>query len=131
MTVVRGAALEFELLEGRRSANPLAGEATRSSVRVVELDSPTRRQAHFHPLTEELIYVVTGSGSMWIAGRWHTVTAGDIAIIPAGEPHATVPDEGSVMRLVCFFPHDELSKNTVETDTIVEPSERVRTRREK
>lgn len=116
MTVVRRADLEFADLPGRRSADPLPGESPHTSVRVVELTGGVERTAHRHPLSEEIVYVVSGRGMAWIEGSSTPIAAGDVILIPAGARHATSPDPDSTMRLVCFFPHGDLDSNIEETD---------------
>jgi quercetin dioxygenase-like cupin family protein len=39
-------------------------------------------------------------------------------LIPAGVPHATIATGGE-LRLVCFFPHPDLARNTEELDGII------------
>ncbi len=41
---------------------------------------------------------------------------GDTVLVPAGVAHATIPDAGETMELVCFFPHPNLQDNLLETD---------------
>ncbi len=103
-------------MPGRRTADPLAGLATQSSGRLVELRREADRTAHRHPHSEEVIYVISGTGCVWVDGKRHPVEAGDVVLVPAGAAHATVPDVGQTMRLMCFFPHPDLAANLVETD---------------
>jgi len=65
------------------------------------------------------MYVVTGSGHVWLEGQQLPITAGDIVYIPTGAAHATVPEPGRRVELMCFFPHPDLSSNIVETDIAV------------
>lgn len=116
MTVVDGSGLEFIQLPGRRAADPLDRLVSQSSVRIVTLERTVGRTAHRHPHSEEVFYVETGTGQVWIDGTTHRVRAGDVVFIPAGAAHATVPEEGSAMRLVCFFPHPHLGQNSEDTD---------------
>jgi len=115
MTVVDGGRLRFVDLGGRSSADPLAEVLAASSLRVVELERTNGRTAHRHPHSEEVVYVEVGHGHVWIDGTQHRVRQGDIVHIPLGVPHATVPDVGVEMRLICFFPHPELSGNIEDT----------------
>lgn len=119
MTVVDGSALEFADLPGRRAADPFSAMATESSLRIVELSRSSGRTAHRHPESEEVVYVESGEGEVWIDGDRHAVRAGDVVRVPSGVNHATIPTEGSRMRLVCFFPHPTLSENIEDTDITV------------
>jgi quercetin dioxygenase-like cupin family protein len=116
VTVVAAGDFAFADLPGRRSADPLAGVGAESSVRIVELERTAGRSAHRHPLSEEIVYVVSGEGRVWIDGVWQPVSRGDIVHIAAGAAHATVPKAGSAMRLVCFFPHPDLAENLEPSD---------------
>lgn len=119
MTVASGDGLVFSHLPGRRSADPLPRTDTASSVRLVEMEHTGGRTAHRHPRSEEIVYVASGTGRIWIDGTGHPIGTGDIVHIPAGAAHATIPDPGTTMRLVCFFPHPDLGSNLEETDLAV------------
>ena len=108
--------MEFADLPGRRSADPLAATPAASSVRVVELGRSDRRTAHRHPLSEEIVYVESGEGRVWIDGTLQEVGPGDLIRIPAGAAHATIPAEAGEMRLICYFPHPVLNDNIIDTD---------------
>ena len=123
MTVIKHSDLDFVDLPGRRSADPLAETDSQSSARYVKLEYSSDRTAHFHPLSEELIFVVKGSGHIWLDGQRLDVEAGDIVHVGTGLAHATVPDSGVKMELMCFFPHPNLSENIVNTDIAVVDSE--------
>ena len=116
MTVISHHRLEFADLPGRISADPFEAISASSSVRVVQLERTPGRKAHRHPASEEVIYVVAGSGEVWIDGETEAVAEGDIIHIPPGAAHATIPAADSAMRLVCFFPHPDLSTNLDDTD---------------
>lgn len=122
MIVVRGAELAFQPLPGRRTADPLHGQPTEGvSVRVVLLERVARRNPHRHPHSPEVVYVAEGTGIAWQDGQTRPVGPGDLVYIPAGVPHATLPDPGGRMRLVCFFPHPDLPANTEELTGISLP----------
>ena len=119
MTIVGRADLDFVDLPGRRSANPLASISSEASVRVVELERTEGRTAHRHPHSEEIVYIGSGHGEVWIDGERRPVTEGDVVHIPTGVAHATVPSAGERMRLICFFPHPDLAENIEDTDITV------------
>lgn len=116
MSVVPGDLLEFEELPGRRSADPMQRLDTASSVRIVRAQRVEQRLAHRHPHSEEVIYVLRGSGTVYIDGVFHDVRPRDIVHIPLGATHATIPNVGGEMELICFFPNPDLSENIEETD---------------
>lgn len=114
MPVIPAAALTFAQLSGRRSADPLPGELDAGcAVRVVRIE-PGPRTPHRHPHSVEVAFVAEGSGTAWEGDLPSIVQAGDLLIVPAGVPHATVAHEGGELVLVCFFPHADLSANLEE-----------------
>ncbi len=116
MTVIGGAQVEFTELPGRHSGDPLQNLGAASSLRVSRPERTASRLAHVHPHSEEVIYVKSGSGAVYIEGEFHRIEPGDTVLVPAGAAHATVPDAGSEMELICFFPHPNLQDNIQETD---------------
>ncbi|MPZ87663.1 MAG: cupin domain-containing protein [Nitriliruptorales bacterium] len=113
--VRRAAELVFQELPGRRSADPLAPDPpVAMSVRVVELSPGRDRTPHRHPHSEEAVYVLAGRGRVWAAGGTTSVSAGDLVVVPRATPHATLPDLGVTMRLLCVFPHPDLRENLEE-----------------
>ena len=116
MTVRRPSDVEFLELPGRSSGDPLIGLEAESSLRLARPERTASRRAHVHPHSEEVIYVKAGSGAIYIEGQLHRVHPGDTVHVPAGAAHATIPDEGDAMELVCFFPHPSLRDNLLETD---------------
>ncbi|HEX2152509.1 MAG TPA: cupin domain-containing protein [Acidimicrobiia bacterium] len=119
MTVIGPGELEYRDFPGRRTANPFAvagqGEST---VRQVTIEPVERRSPHVHRRSEEVVFVVSGSGRVWIDGIFHPVGPGSWYRIPAGIAHATLADEP--MSLVCFFPHDDFKNNIEELDLVLE-----------
>jgi mannose-6-phosphate isomerase-like protein (cupin superfamily) len=50
---------------------------------------------HMHPNTNEIQYILEGTGTMWLGDRQVRVQPGDLIVIPKGTPHAgTKPDTG-------------------------------------
>ncbi len=113
MIVSRRAALDFRELPGRLSADPMPALGG-ASVRVVRVRGAAGRAAHRHPLSAELILVVRGRGTVWEDGERAVVAPGDWVLIEPGRPHATLPEEGTDMELVCFFPCPDLERNLEE-----------------
>jgi quercetin dioxygenase-like cupin family protein len=122
MTVVGPGDLQFRDFPGRSTADPfrVAGKGE-STVRQVSMEHVAARGPHRHPKSEEVVYVVAGHGRVWLDGTYHQVGPGSWYRIPAGMPHATLPDPGEQMSLVCFFPHNEFGDNIEELDMLLEP----------
>lgn len=124
--IIERDALRFEARPGRESADPLAGPSTDPlagagsfSVRIVRLSRDARRWAHRHPLSLELLHVTKGRGVLWEGGVERRFVRGDTALVPAGVPHATVPDPGTDMELICFFPYPDLDDNIEELEDMI------------
>ena len=110
----------FRRLPGRESADPFEGiTPSELSMRLVRVGPSDRRSPHRHPHSGEAIYVVGGSGWLWEDGVRQRIEAGDCALVEAGTPHATLPDPGTSLELVCFFPHPNLNANVQELEEIV------------
>jgi quercetin dioxygenase-like cupin family protein len=122
--VVRPDDLVFQDFPGRSTADPfkVAGQGA-STVRQVVIEHVESRSPHRHPHSEEVVYVVSGRGRVWLDGTFHDVGPGTWYRIPTGLPHATVADPGERMSLVCFFPHDEFASNIEELDLLLEEQE--------
>ena len=116
MTVIPGDEVTLVDLPGRRSGDPLRDLPTASSMRLVRVTRSPMRRAHRHPASEEVVYVRRGTGTVYVEGVRTPVGPGTIVHIPAGTAHATIPDAGAEMELVCFFPHPDLTQNLEETD---------------
>jgi mannose-6-phosphate isomerase-like protein (cupin superfamily) len=58
-------------------------------------------QRHHHRETEEIYYIVEGSGEMEINGERAHVTPGDAILIPPGAWHEIRADAGGELRFLC------------------------------
>ena len=56
---------------------------------------------HYHRATEEIYFVIKGSGDMEVDGRAERVRPGDAILIPAGAWHTLVNDGTSELRILC------------------------------
>ncbi|MGH8946666.1 MAG: cupin domain-containing protein [Acidimicrobiia bacterium] len=121
MTVIGPDELRYRDFPGRTTGDPFqeAGKGA-STVRQVTIDYVPSRSPHLHPHSEEIVYVVSGRGRVWLDGVFHDVGPGSWYRIPAQTPHATMADRGERMSLVCFFPHDDFANNIEELDLILE-----------
>jgi quercetin dioxygenase-like cupin family protein len=89
---------------------------------VVHVPSGSGRTPHRHPASAEVIFVARGRGHVWREERRHEVQAGDLVLVPAGLAHATIPEDGTDMDLVCFFPVPSLAGNVEELlDVRIDP----------
>jgi len=61
------------------------------------------RPAHAHPLGEEVIYIIRGSGRVLVAGEVSPVRAGSTVLFPKGAVHMLHNTGNEEMKVVCFF----------------------------
>jgi mannose-6-phosphate isomerase-like protein (cupin superfamily) len=60
---------------------------------------------HLHPLTNEIQYVVEGSGKIWLGDKQIDFKPGDMIIIPKGTPHAgTITTSGKYKAIAIKTP---------------------------
>ena len=61
------------------------------------------RPAHAHPLGEEVIYIIRGTGRVLVAGEVSPVRAGSTVLFPRGAVHMLHNTGTEEMKVVCFF----------------------------
>jgi quercetin dioxygenase-like cupin family protein len=61
------------------------------------------RPAHAHPLGEEVIYIICGTGRVLVAGDVSPVRAGSTVLFPRGAVHMLHNTGTEEMKVVCFF----------------------------
>ena len=60
---------------------------------------------HMHPNTNEIQYILDGTGTIWLGGKEVTVKPGDLVIIPKGTAHGgTKPISGQVKAIAIKTP---------------------------
>ena len=100
-------------LPGRISREYVSGKngSENVSLRLVEIQpmaEKATRSMHFHPNTEECIYVLEGSGITETPSGSYRLSVGDVFVVPPMEKHRTTNTGSSVLKLLCFFPTDEV-----------------------
>jgi mannose-6-phosphate isomerase-like protein (cupin superfamily) len=99
-----------ELLAHRNSA------IVNQSLAEARLPPGKATMPHHHPKTEEIYYILEGTGEMTIADETRSVGPGDAIAIPRGQRH-TIANSGAItLRFLCCcapgYEHD---------DTILDP----------
>ena len=61
-------------------------------------------ERHYHAQTEEIYYVVEGSGEMELDGDRRPVAVGDAVLIPPGARHQVRADDRGMRFLCCCAP---------------------------
>ena len=60
---------------------------------------------HMHPQTDEIQYIIEGSGAMWLGGERKEFKPGTLIIIPKGTAHGgTLVTSGPVKAIAIKFP---------------------------
>ena len=63
--------------------------------------------------------MITGLGRLWEDGVFSNFEQGDCALVEPGVAHATIPDPGTAMELLCFFPVEDVAGATEELEEMV------------
>ncbi len=74
--------------------------------------------AHFHPLTEEIYYILSGQGSMRIGTETSPVGPGDAIAIPPGAEHQITNTGSETLTFLCCcapgYEHDDTVLNDAD-----------------
>jgi quercetin dioxygenase-like cupin family protein len=81
------------------------------SVCVIRVEpGQTVKPAHAHPNGEETIYIIRGTGRVWIDGAMDAVKEGTAVLFPQGSVHMLQNTGNEEMKVICFFaPPSDLS----------------------
>jgi mannose-6-phosphate isomerase-like protein (cupin superfamily) len=75
----------------------------------LEPDQATER--HYHRLSEEIYFVLKGSGDMEVDGEHRRIAVGDAVLIPPGAWHTLHNNGTSELRILCCcappYSHDD------------------------
>ncbi|MDR8394094.1 cupin domain-containing protein [Aliifodinibius sp. S!AR15-10] len=78
--------------------------ADKMSVCVIRVaPGETVRPAHSHPKSEELIYIITGTGKVMIEGEVGEVRPGSAILFEQGKIHMLRNTGDEEMKVICFF----------------------------
>ena len=84
-----------------------AADGTGMSLHITHM---TDGDAHMHELTDELYYIIEGSGHIELDGQVHALTVGTAVYIPAGVSHRGWGDfRAVIVATPPFDPDDEIS----------------------
>lgn len=60
---------------------------------------------HFHAGNDEIQYILSGTGTMWVGDTQRSIKPGDLIVIPKGVNHAgTVPTSGTFKAIAIKIP---------------------------
>ena len=57
---------------------------------------------HLHPNTNELQYILEGTGTIWLGDKEVTVKPGDLVVIPKGTPHGGSKPQGRALKAIAI-----------------------------
>ena len=64
------------------------------------------QKVHSHAANDKIYYILRGEAKVTVGNESRTLTAGEIVLAPAGEPHGVVNDsKGEAVCLVFMAPH--------------------------
>ena len=92
------------LKEGQTLQGEKIFQSPRSSMSLAILkDSVPVVGRHMHSTTDEIVFVVKGTGEMYINGKWVPVKAGDVHVCPRGVVHATRSSAGGELWMIGMY----------------------------
>jgi len=57
---------------------------------------------HLHPNTNEVQYILEGTGTIWLGDKEVTVKPGDLVVIPKGTPHGGTKTNGRAIKSIAI-----------------------------
>jgi len=57
---------------------------------------------HLHPNANEIEFILTGTGTIWLGNKEEVVKLGDLIIIPHGTPHGGTKPNGGAIKLIAI-----------------------------
>ena len=57
---------------------------------------------HMHPNTNEIQYILEGTGTIWLGDKEVTVKPGDLVVIPKGTPHGGTKPVGRTIKAIAI-----------------------------
>jgi mannose-6-phosphate isomerase-like protein (cupin superfamily) len=91
-----GDALSAPAANGMRNKTLVVADGTTISV---QDGNPPK---HMHPNTNEIQYILEGSGTVWLGDKEVPVKAGDLIIIPKGTAHGGSKTQGRPLKAIAI-----------------------------
>ena len=57
---------------------------------------------HMHPNTNEIQYILDGTGTIWLGDKEVRVKPGDLVVIPKGTPHGGTKPDGRTIKAIAI-----------------------------
>jgi oxalate decarboxylase/phosphoglucose isomerase-like protein (cupin superfamily) len=95
------------------------------SAGLVVLEAGEGHERHTHPDSEEVLFFLNGEGVQMIDDEERTVSAGEMAYIPAGIEHSTMNTSWEPLRFLAMYgpPGPEAEIRHSQDSTVVPPGE--------
>lgn len=74
---------------------------------------------HYHPLTEEIYYILEGTGQMHLGDETQTVGPGDAIAIPPGQVHAITNTGTTTLKFLCCCAPGYEHSDTVLVEPVI------------
>ena len=74
------------------------------AMRLFRIDSSGCTPRHAHAWEHE-VYVIGGSGKLWVGGQWTPLGEGSFVLVLPGEEHQFACSENETMEFLCMIPH--------------------------
>lgn len=120
MTVLnRSEADPFTTADGstiREFLNPRNSPLLSQSLAEATLAPGQSTTEHYHPLAEEIYFILAGTGEMRLEGEFRLVRPGDAIAIPSGKRHKITNNGSSELRLLCCCAPAYSHEDTVLTE---------------
>ena len=104
----------FTTLDGSEIRELLAhrnSSIRKQSLAEARLPAGAATTPHFHPRTEEIYYILSGTGRMQIGNESRPVSPGDAIAIPPGMRHQIKNTGSAVLKFLCCcapgYEHDD------------------------
>ena len=104
----------FVTLDGstiRELAGAVSIPTEKQSLAEATLEPDQATERHYHRVSEEIYFVVKGSGDMELDGEHKRIAVGDAVLIPAGAWHSLHNNGTSELRILCAcappYSHDD------------------------
>ena len=97
--------------EIREIMSPANSEIKRQSLAEAIVQPGESTDLHIHRNSEEIYYVLSGTGSMFHGGESRTIAPGDAVANPPGVPHKVINDGDEPLVFLCMcvprYTHDD------------------------
>ena len=108
----------FVTLDGssiRELAGPAWTPARNQSLAEATVPAGGETAEHYHPVSEEIYYFVSGHGRMRLGDEEESVAVGDCVVIPPGTPHKLWNGSSEPLVLLCCCSPAYSDEDTVMT----------------